>query len=59
MQRVLSERRGGVIWVLHRAQLAHRFDRVVVVEAGQIAEQGGYDDLAGAGGTFDQLVAGD
>ena len=60
MERVLQERGdGGVIWVLHRAQLAHRFDRVVVVDAGQIAEQGRYDELAGADGALDRLLAED
>ena len=60
MQRVLQERgQGGLIWVLHRAQLAERFERVVVVDAGQIAEDGGYAELAGSGGALDRLIADD
>lgn len=60
MDRVLRERgEGGLIWVLHRAQLAERFERVVVVDAGQIAEDGGYAELAGAGGALDRLLADD
>jgi ABC-type transport system involved in cytochrome bd biosynthesis fused ATPase/permease subunit len=60
MDNVLTERAGGgVLWVLHRAQQAGRFSRVVVVEAGQIAEQGRYAEIAGRGGAFDRLVADD
>jgi putative ABC transport system ATP-binding protein len=60
MDRVLEERRnGGLIWVLHRAQMAHRFDRGVVVDAGQVAEDGRTADLAGAGGPFDRMLADD
>ncbi|MBK1696844.1 ATP-binding cassette domain-containing protein [Rhodovibrio salinarum] len=60
MDNVLRERaEGGVIWVLHRAQQASRFDRVVAVEAGQIAEHGRYDELAGANGALDRLIADD
>jgi putative ABC transport system ATP-binding protein len=54
---VLTERAaGGVLWVLHRAQQAQRFDRVVAVEAGRVAEQGRYDALAGQGGALDDLL---
>ena len=60
MDRVLPERAdGGVIWVLHRADLANRFDGVVVVDAGQIAEQGRYDQLAGTDSALDRLRAED
>ena len=60
MDRLLTERdAGGLIWVLHRAQLASRFDRVVVVDAGQVAEHGRYADLAGAGGALDRLLSDD
>ncbi|MBK1671372.1 hypothetical protein CKO28_25555 [Rhodovibrio sodomensis] len=60
MDRLLAERRdGGVIWVLHRAQLADRFDRVVVVDAGQVPEHGRYAELAGTGGALDRLLSDD
>jgi putative ABC transport system ATP-binding protein len=60
MDRVLQERgQGGLIWVLHRAQLAERFERVVAVDAGQIAEDGRYAELAGSGGALDRLIADD
>ncbi len=54
---VLAERgRRGVIWALHRAGQAARFDEVVVLKAGRIAEHGIYGDLQGRGGALDELL---
>jgi putative ABC transport system ATP-binding protein len=47
----------GVIWVLGRASLAARFDQVVVMQGGRIAEQGTPKDLAARGGIYAELIA--
>ncbi|HWB48341.1 MAG TPA: ATP-binding cassette domain-containing protein [Stellaceae bacterium] len=46
MDGVFAEFRGRcVIWVLHRASLARNFDRVLVMSAGKLQEQGRLADL--------------
>ena len=35
----------GLIWVLHRASLARNFDRVLVMSAGKLQEQGRFEEL--------------
>lgn len=35
----------GLIWVLHRASLARNFDRVLVMSAGKLQEQGRFTEL--------------
>ena len=35
----------GLIWVLHRASYARSFDRVLVMSAGKLQEQGRFADL--------------
>lgn len=35
----------GLVWVLHRAALAHHFERVLVLSNGRVQEQGRLDDL--------------
>jgi ABC-type multidrug transport system fused ATPase/permease subunit len=47
----------GVIWSLHRAKLAERFDRVLVMKNGRVVEQGKYDELDREGSVFRELVA--
>lgn len=44
-----------VIAVAHRLHTAHDADRVVVMEDGQISEQGTHHDLIGAGGPYAAL----
>ena len=57
IDKVLQERQGrGVIWSLHRVTQAARFDEVVVMQAGHVAQQGAYGELAGAGGALDELL---
>ena len=34
-----------VVWALGRAELAREFDRVLVLEDGQVVEEGRYDEL--------------
>jgi len=46
LESVLQSRQGcGVLWVLNRAELARKFDQVLVMDRGKLVEQGGYDDL--------------
>jgi ABC-type multidrug transport system ATPase subunit len=57
---VLKEFAGrGVVWVLHRPSFASRFDRVIVLRGGKVAEQGAYADLAASAGPFKELLAAD
>ena len=43
---VLKERDGkGVIWILHRASFADRFDRVLVMKDGRIVADGAPGEL--------------
>ncbi|MCC7047992.1 MAG: ATP-binding cassette domain-containing protein [Alphaproteobacteria bacterium] len=46
----------GVIWALQKAGAARRFDRVLVMADGSVAEEGSYSDLAGNGGKLAALV---
>ncbi|MEV0411667.1 ABC transporter ATP-binding protein [Streptomyces sp. NPDC050448] len=41
-----------VIAIAHRLHTAHDADRVVVMEAGRITEQGAHDELVSAGGAY-------
>lgn len=45
--------------ITHRLTAARMADRIVVLEDGQIAEQGTYDELLEAGGAFARLAARD
>lgn len=47
-----------VIAVAHRLQTIEHFDNIVVLEDGQIAEQGTYEELSRAGGPFQRLLMG-
>ena len=47
----------GIIWVLANAQLATVFDKVVVMNEGQVAEQGAPDELLTKQGAYAELVA--
>ncbi len=44
------------IVVAHRLRTARRADRVLVMEGGRVVEDGTYDDLAGRGGHFAELI---
>jgi putative ABC transport system ATP-binding protein len=46
MEGLFSEFAGrGLVWVLHRASLARNFDRVLVMSAGKLQEQGRFAEL--------------
>lgn len=44
------------IVVAHRLRTARRADRVLVMESGQVVEDGTYDELAGRDGPFAELI---
>ncbi len=46
----------GVVWVLVRPELADRFDHILVVEGGQVVDQGGFADLAKRSKPFRRLL---
>lgn len=45
------------IVVAHRLSTIRNADRIIVVEGGQVVEQGSYEELVNAGGVFARLVA--
>src|SRR6516164_5193868 len=47
----------GIIWVLHRANLAKDFDRVLVLSNGKLEEQGTPPELDGNGSLMSLLIA--
>jgi putative ABC transport system ATP-binding protein len=56
---ILEERKGrGVAWVLHRAEIAARFDPVLVMDRGRLVEQGAYETLKCNGGTLHKMLGG-
>ncbi|WP_430789022.1 ABC transporter ATP-binding protein [Actinoplanes sp. G11-F43] len=55
IQRLLEGR--TAILVAHRLSTARRADRVIVVDAGTIIEQGAHDDLVAAGGRYATMYA--
>ncbi len=57
VDRVLDEMRGrGVVWTLQRAGLAERFDRVLVMRAGRMVEQGSFTELNRAETALGELI---
>jgi ABC-type multidrug transport system fused ATPase/permease subunit len=46
----------GVIWILHRADLADRFDHVMVIRSGRIVEQDGFRTLDREGSALRALM---
>jgi putative ABC transport system ATP-binding protein len=47
----------GIVWVLHRANLAKNFDRVLVLSNGKLEEQGNPSELDGNGSLMSLLIA--
>ena len=48
-----------LIWVLHRASLAERFDEAIVLEGGKVVEQGKFEDLNRPGTVFHEMALAD
>ena len=46
----------GIIWSLHRADLARSFDQVVVMESGRVAESGSFEELDRDGSALRELL---
>ncbi|MEO3427883.1 ATP-binding cassette domain-containing protein [Pelagibius sp. CAU 1746] len=58
VERLLDLRQGqGVIWVLHRPELASLFDTILVMRDGRLVEQGSYGELTQRESAFKDLVA--
>lgn len=57
LENLLAERHGqGLVWVMNRIVGAERFDQIVVMEDGKVAEQGSYETLAESGKTLNTLL---
>ena len=57
VDRILEEMQGrGVVWTLQRATLAEHFDRVLVMRAGRIVEQGSFSELNRAESALGELI---
>ena len=57
MRNLLDEFKGrGVIWVLHRASLAENFEKIMVINAGRVVEQGAFQDLDREGSQLRELI---
>jgi putative ABC transport system ATP-binding protein len=57
-QRIIAAMKGrAVIAVVDRVDLARYYDRVVVLDAGKVADMGTYQELAARPGLFRQLAA--
>ncbi len=60
LDRLLQQRgETGIVWALERARLAERFDRVLVLQNGRLAEQGGFAELKDGGKALPELLAAD
>ncbi len=59
MDNLLEEFSGrGLVWVLHKAELARSFDYVLVMRSGKIIEQGTFDELNSEGTYLKKLLDG-
>jgi putative ABC transport system ATP-binding protein len=56
-EQILNERRGrGIVWTLQRANFAEKFDRVLVMKAGRLVEQGSFSELNRAESALGELI---
>ncbi|MDH3737788.1 MAG: ABC transporter ATP-binding protein/permease [Alphaproteobacteria bacterium] len=54
---ILTARGGkGVVWIVNRASMAAKFDRVVVFAEGRVAEQGDYNELDRDGTALHEML---
>jgi len=59
LSRIMEYRKGrSVIWVLENNDLAERFEHVLVMEQGRLAERGSVAELKQRGGALQMLLAG-
>jgi len=57
MDRMIERLKGkGLIWVLGRIDRAVKFDRVIVMEDGEVAEEGRFDELSESGHVLPRLL---
>jgi len=55
--RILEFRKGqAIVWALSRAEFAERFDQVLVLERGKLAERGAFEKLKCTGGALHKLL---
>jgi ATP-binding cassette subfamily B (MDR/TAP) protein 9 len=52
-----SMRGRTVVIIAHRLSTVRRADRIIVMSAGQVIEEGSHDDLIARGGSYSELVA--
>jgi putative ABC transport system ATP-binding protein len=58
LEGILAERKGrGLVWVLHRPDVAERFDMVLVMERGKLAAKGAFAELKSNGGPLHKMLA--
>ena len=56
-EKVLAAREGrGVVWIVNRVSMASKFDRVLVLSDGRLAEEGRYAELDTEGSTMRELL---
>lgn len=48
---------GGLIWGVHRATMAERFDHVIVLKGGKVIESGSFEELNKDGTALRELIA--
>ena len=57
LENILDLRQGqGVIWVLNRIGDAQKFDSIIVMKEGRVAQSGAYDELSSKDGEFKTLL---
>src|SRR5437588_138664 len=58
LEGILASREGrGLVWVVQRPDIAERFDVVLVMERGKLAEHGAFAELKSNGGPLHKLLA--
>ena len=49
----------SLLWIVHRASLAQRFERTIVLEGGKVVEQGRFEELNRPGTRYHELALAD
>lgn len=50
---------GGLIWGVHRAAMAEKFDHVIVMKGGRVVESGTFEELNKDGSVLKDMIAGE